>query len=391
MNAAPLAGIVVVELGSSVAAPFAGQVLGDMGAEIIKVEKPSGDDARRWGPPFLDGAGATFQSLNRNKQSVALDLRDDNYRERLETLILGRADVVLQNMRPGQVEELGLGSARLCAAKPSLIYCNLSAFGRTGPLAHRPGYDPLMQAFGGIMSVTGEQDRPPVRVAPSIVDAGAGMWAVIGILAALHRRNDTGRGGVIDVSLFETAASWMMMHCAQYLASGLLPGKQGSEQPGIAPYRAFRSGDGELVIAAGNDKLFGRLSNVLGHPQWADDARFTTNPDRVDNRAALYALMEPLIASRDSAHWIRLLDQAGVPCAPVQTIQQMLEHDQTKALGLLQPVPGLSQPMIGLPITFDGERPVPRQAPPALGEHNLSVFPFSTGDATTTTARAKPA
>ncbi|MCL4740031.1 MAG: CoA transferase [Burkholderiaceae bacterium] len=368
-TAQPLAGLVVVELGHSVAAPFAGQVLGDLGAEVIKVEKPAGDDARQWGPPFVDGAAATFQALNRNKRSWALDLRQDQHRQTLLALIDTRADVVLQNMRPGQADALGLGAKALRARKPSLVYCNVGAFGADGPLATRPGYDPLMQAFGGIMSVVGEPGGAPVRVGPSIIDMGAGMWAVVGIQAALLQRQATGIGATIDVSLFETAVAWMTMYAAQYQASAVLPGKNGSGQAGIVPYRAYRTADGDLVVAAGNNGLFARLCKVLGHPEWAGDSRFVDNPARVRNATALYALLEPAFLAHGNTAWIGLLDAAGVPCAPVQDVAQMLDHPQTRALGIVQPVPGSSAPMIGLPVRFDGARPQPRSASPALGAH----------------------
>jgi crotonobetainyl-CoA:carnitine CoA-transferase CaiB-like acyl-CoA transferase len=374
MSASPLAGIVVVELGHSVAAPFAGQILGDLGAEVVKIEKPEGDDARKWGPPFLDGVAATFQALNRNKRSVVCELRDDAQRGQLLQFIDERADIVLQNLRPGQVESLGLDAAALLARKPSLVYCNVGAFGAQGPLAGRPGYDPLMQAFGGIMSVVGEEGRPPVRVGPSIIDMGAGMWAAIGILSALLRRKESGKGGVVDVSLFETAATWMSMFVAQFLASGTLPQKNGSGQAGIVPYRAYRTADGDLVVAAGNDPLFGKFCGVLQHPQWAEDPHFRTNPDRVQNAGALYALIEAEMGKRASADWIAAFDAAGVPCAPVQNTGQMLTHEQTRALGLLQAVPGLSVPLIALPISFDGQRAQARSAPPALGAHTAEVL-----------------
>ena len=278
----PLSGIVIVELGASVAAPAAGQILGDLGAEVWKIEKTEGDDARNWGPPFIDGASATFQSLNRNKKSVVCDLRDAEQRETLVRFILEKAHVVLQNLRPGQTDALGLGAEALLRQKPDLIYCNMGAFGRTGPLADRPGYDPLMQAFGGIMSAVGEDGRQPVRVGPSIVDVGTALWAVIGILAKLHART----GGVVDVSLFETAAVWMQMYAAQYSASGELPKRAGSGQAAIVPYRAYRTADGDLVVAAGNNSLFRQFCGVLGHREWADDPRFRDNKDRVAHAAA---------------------------------------------------------------------------------------------------------
>ena len=377
--ALPLAGHVVIELGHSVAAPFAGQILADLGAEVIKIEKPGGDDARTWGPPFVDGAAATFQSLNRSKRSLVLDLRDAADFARLNRLIDERADVVLQNMRPGQVAALGLDAMTIRARKPSLVYCNLGAFGSVGPLANRPGYDPLMQAFGGIMSVVGEPGGNPVRVGPSIVDMGAGMWAAMGIVSLLLRRKTTGEGGVADVSLFETAAAWMTMYSAQYLSSGNMPGKNGSGQIGIVPYRAYRTADGDLVVAAGNDGLFRRLAQVLGHPDWADDARFVTNPMRVEHAHVLYPLLEECFLARGNEAWIALLDEAGIPCAPVQDVAGMLEHPQTKALGLLQAVPGSSIPLLGLPLRLDGERPRPRGCSPALGEMNADLTEPSRG------------
>ncbi len=371
-SALPLAGRVVIELGHSVAAPFAGQILADLGAEVIKVEKPGGDDARKWGPPFVDGAAATFQTLNRSKRSLVLDLRDPVDFARLVGLVDERADVVLQNMRPGQVDALRLDAATLRARKPALVYCNLGAFGAGGPLATRPGYDPLMQAFSGIMSVVGEPGGNPVRVGPSIVDMGAGMWAAMGIVSLLLRRETTGEGGVVDVSLFETAATWMTMYSAQYLASGQMPGKNGSGQLGIVPYRAYRTADGDLVVAAGNDGLFRRLAQVVGHAEWADDPRFRTNPDRVAHAQELYPMLERCFAARGNTDWIALLDEAGIPCAPVQDVAGMLEHPQTRALGLLQEVPGSSIPLLGLPMRFDGQRPRPRSCSPALGEMNAT-------------------
>jgi len=371
---APLAGIVVVELGHSVAAPALGQILGDLGADVVKIEKSGGDDARKWGPPFLDGQAATFQSINRNKRSAVCDLRDALERGRLVDFIVQKADVVLQNLRPGQVESLGLGAQALLALKPALVYCNVGAFGAKGPLAERPGYDPLMQAFGGVMSVVGEEGRPPVRVGPSIIDQGTAMWGAVGVLAALYRRRESGKGGVVDVSLFETAAAWMGMYAAQYLGSGEIPVRHGSGAPGIVPYRAYKTTDGDLVVAAGNDSLFKKFASVLHLSAWANDARFATNPDRVKNAKALYGMIEIEMAKRSNAEWIALLDAAGVPCAPVQNVKQMLECEQMQALGLLQEVPGSSQPLIGLPISFDGERPLPRSAPPALGAHTKEIL-----------------
>jgi len=367
-------GLTVVEFGHSVAGPHAGQVLGELGARVIKIEKPEGDDARRWGPPFLDGAAATFQALNKNKESIVANLRDEAVRAVLVDYIVEHADVVLQNLRPGQMESLGLGPDALLQRKPGLVYCNMGAFGAKGPLCEQPGYDPLMQAFGGIMSVVGEAGRPAVRVGPSIIDSGTAMWAVIGILGALLRRSRTGVGGVVDVSLFETAVGWMTMHAAQYAASGELPVKAGSGQVGIVPYRAYATTDGELVVAAGNNELFRRLCEILGHSEWAADPRFIDNPTRVANAGELYALIEAQMKQRSNAEWAAAFVRGGVPCAPVQTVQQMLEHEQTRALDMVQAVPGGSARLVGLPVSFDGQRPRPRASAPALGMHNEKIF-----------------
>ncbi len=268
LSATPFAGLVVIELGNSVAAPFAGQLFGELGAHVIKIEKSDGDDARKWGPPFWEGASPFFQSLNRNKKSVVCDLRNEAEVEALRQYICEHADIVIQNLRPGHVQKLGLDGATLLARQPRLIYCNLGAFGNTGPLKDRPGYDPLMQAFGGIMSTTGEPGRPAVRVGASIVDMGTGMWAVIGALTALLERHTTGRGRVVDVSLFETATTWVSLLAAQYFASGKVMAKQGSGAAGIVPYKSYLTSDGELVIAAGSDALFKALAKTVGHPEW---------------------------------------------------------------------------------------------------------------------------
>ncbi len=370
----PFAGLVVVELGHSVAAPFAGQILSELGAQVIKIEKADGDDARKWGPPFWEGASAFFQALNRNKQSVVCELRDAAQLDALKQLICERADIVIQNLRPGHVEKLGLDGTSLLRLKPSLIYCNLGAFGREGPLKDRPGYDPLMQAFGGIMSTTGEPGRPSVRVGASIVDMGTGMWAVIGILAALHERHASGQGRVVDVSLFETASCWVSLLAAQYLASGKLAGKQGSGTPGIVPYKGYATRDGEIVVAAGSDALFRALAGALGRPEWCGDPRFVDNPSRVAHQVALYAMIDTIMTQQTTAHWIECLEAVGVPCSPVNDLAQMLDHPQTGALGLVQDVPGTDMRFIGLPLSFDGKRPKPISAPPRLGEHNALLL-----------------
>lgn len=370
----PLAGITVVELGHSVAAPFGGQILAGLGATVVKVENPAGgDDARAWGPPFWHDASATFQSLNRDKLGVTVDLKDASQRERLKRYIVEKADVVLQNMRPGLVQRCGL-DARLREANPRLIYCNVGAFGAKGPLRDAPGYDPLMQAFGGIMSITGEEGRPPVRVGPSIIDMGSGMWAAIGILAALRRRDITGLGCEVDTSLYETAMAWMTVPSALYAASGKRPKRTGSEAAMLAPYKAYKAADGYLVIAAGNDNLFRRLAQALGHPEWAEDPRFVTNADRLQNRDTLNALIDAVVVAAPRSHWLQCLEPVGVPAAALQTVDEMLAHAQTKALGMMQSSPDGRFAIMGLPLSFDGARPPFRKSPPVLGQDNEQIL-----------------
>jgi crotonobetainyl-CoA:carnitine CoA-transferase CaiB-like acyl-CoA transferase len=373
----PLSGITVIELGHSVAAPYAGEILADLGADVIKVEKPDGDDARKWAPPYWGEMSATFQSLNRNKRSVVVRLKDPADNARLRALILERADVVLQNLRPGSAAEMGLDAGSLRAAKPSLIYCTIGAYGAAGPLKDRPGYDPLMQAFAGLMSVTGEPDQRPVRVGTSIIDMAAGMWAVIGVLASLVERGEGRRGKSIDASLYETALGWMIYHAANFQGCGELPKRQGSGVGMIVPYRGYASRDGFIVIAAGNDKLFALLARVLGHAEWIEDPRFRTNPDRVTNQSALYPMIEDKVRMRTNAEWQEILDRAGIPNAPMQTIDQVLAHPQTQALDILQKAPDGDITLLGLPLSFDGKRPPFRRAPPALGAHTEEVFAAS--------------
>jgi crotonobetainyl-CoA:carnitine CoA-transferase CaiB-like acyl-CoA transferase len=383
----PLEGVTVIEMGHSVAAPYAGEILGDLGADVIKIEKADGDDARKWAPPYWGEMSSTFQSLNRNKRSAIVNLKNPTEQEALRRLIIERADVVIQNLRPGSAEEFGLDAASLRALKPDLIYCTIGAFGANGPLKDRPGYDPLMQAFAGMMSVTGEPDQRPVRVGTSIIDMAAGMWAVIGVFSALLQRKNDGSGSTVDTSLYETALGWMCYHAANFQASGELPKRQGSGAAMIVPYRGYATKDGFIVIAAGNDKLFASLAKVLGHPEWIDDPRFLTNPDRVKHQEVLYQWIEDIVRERPSREWQAVLDTAAVPNAPMQTIAEVLDHPQTKALGMMQQSPLGDISLLGLPISFDGARPGFRIGPPALGEHTAEIF----GAAPTPLAAAKRA
>lgn len=371
---APLQNVTVVEIGHSVAAPFGGFILAQMGATVIKVENPdTGDHARKWGPPFHGDMAVLFESLNRDKKSITVDLRSAEERARLVRFILDKADVVLQNLRPHSIDELGMGANDLLAAKPSLIYCNVSSYGHVGPMRLQPGYDPLMQAYGGIMSVTGEDGRQPIRVGVSLIDKGAGMWAAMAILAALYERQRTGLGGVLDTSLYETALSWMDAQLTSYMASGIVPRRHGSGAAQIAPYKVFETADHHLMVAAGNDGLFRKLCHVVGRAEWAADTRFATNAARVQHRDLLCDLLQDIFRTAPRQSWIDRLNAAKIPNAPLQTVDDVVKNPQTLALNIIQPSPDEGRRLLGLPISFDGKRPQYRTPPPRLGEHTQEI------------------
>jgi crotonobetainyl-CoA:carnitine CoA-transferase CaiB-like acyl-CoA transferase len=363
----PLLGTVVVEIGHSIAAPYAGLILADLGATVIKVENPAGGDyARGWGPPFHDGASTTYLALNRGKQGITVDFSDEEDRTRLRELILTRADVVIQNLRPGLLQKFDLAPEPLLASKPGLIWADIGAFGSRGPFANKPGYDPLAQATSGIMSVTGEPGRPPVRVGVSLVDMGSGMWAVIGILTALLRRTTDGKGGRIETSLFETGLAWMTVHLSAYAKSGEVRLPFGSGLVDIVPYQAFETADARLMIAAGNDGLFRKFCASFEELAGFDnDPRFATNPDRVVNRDALIERISTVLKTYAAAEVARRLDAANVPNCPILAVDQVQEHPQTAATGMSFEVGGLR--LMGIPLCFDGTRPAALSPAPGLG------------------------
>ncbi|MBV9154193.1 MAG: CoA transferase, partial [Alphaproteobacteria bacterium] len=371
----PLSGLVVIEIGHSIAAPYAGMILGELGAEVIKVENPKGGDAARgWGPPFQEGASTCFHSVNRAKRGITIDLADPADAARLKALILERADVVIHNLKYGALDKYGLGPSTLVGEKPALVWCNLAAFGNTGPLRDRPGYDPMMQAYSGLMSLLGEDGRPPVRVTASIIDMGAAMWAVIGILAAVRERDRTGKGGIVDTSLLETGLGWMTILMAAYLSNRELPQRQGSGVDMIVPYQAFAASDDYMMVAAGNDNLFRRLCAALDRPGLAEDPRFRTNGDRVVHRSELIPILSEIFAARPRAEWARLLETTGIPNGPIHTLDQVVADAQVQELGMIQKRPGSDLELIGLPLSFDGLRPPFTKPAPALGEDNESVL-----------------
>jgi crotonobetainyl-CoA:carnitine CoA-transferase CaiB-like acyl-CoA transferase len=375
----PLSGLTVIEIGHSVAAPYAGMILGELGAEIIKVENPKGGDpCRGWGPPFTEGTATAFHAFNRAKRGITIDLADSAQVDRLRALICDRADVLIHNLKYGTLDRYGLSAETLTAEKPSLVWCNVGAFGSTGPLRDRPGYDPMMQAYGGLMSLLGEDGRPPVRVGVSIIDIATGMWSVIGILAALQERQRTGRGGVVDTSLYETTLGWMTLPISAYLANGEIPKRHGSGIEQIVPYQAFETADGHMMVAAGNDNLFRRLCAAIGRPGLAEEPRFRTNAERVVNRRELVPILSDLFRTAPIAVWAERLDTAGIPNSPIQTLDQVVTDPQTTALAIIQQwagSPALS--LVGLPLSFDGARPAFARTAPRLGEDNAEIVDHS--------------
>jgi crotonobetainyl-CoA:carnitine CoA-transferase CaiB-like acyl-CoA transferase len=365
----PLTGVKVVEIANNIAGPYAGYILALLGAEVLKVERPEGDDARGWGPPFWKGTSATFHALNVNKQGVTLDLKDKPQVAWLEDYVKG-CDVLLHNLRPGVMDDLGLGCDKLRALNPRLVYCNLSAFGPTGPMQKNPGYEPMVQAFAGLFSVNGYPDRPGVRIGTSVLDLGSAVWAALGCIAGLLQREKTGEGCVVDASLYETALGLLTVHFARYKTSGELPERHPSGSAAVVIFQAFDTADGQVIVAAANDRLFAKLAGALGRPELAQDARFKTNADRVVNKQLLVPIVADIMKTRTSAAWVARCEAVGVPCAPINDVTDMESHPQTAALGMLQPVPEVDLALMGLPLSFDGKRPAIHTRAPKLGEHN---------------------
>ena len=374
MGFLPLEGLRVVDVTSSLAGPYCTEILGALGAEVVKVERPDGgDDTRAWGPPFVagTGAGAMFLCANASKRSVALRLSDPAGLDAVLRLA-DRADVFVQSLRPGLADERGLGYDALRLRNPRLVYCSIGSFGRVGPLRDQPGYDPLMQAVGGIVSVTGEPDRPGVRTGASVVDQSTGLWAALGVLAALHERDRTGEGRLVDVSLYETTVALLPYHLTGYLATGEAPGRYGTAYPAIVPYQVFPTRDGELMIAAANDRLFVALCQALGLPELTADPRFASNPGRVEHRDELVPAIARRLGEKPTATWLERLTAAGVPAAPVRDVAEVAEHEQTRALGILQDLGPYAT--VALPLSVEGERVLHRSPAPALGEHTAEVL-----------------
>jgi crotonobetainyl-CoA:carnitine CoA-transferase CaiB-like acyl-CoA transferase len=372
-----LSGIRVVDLTASVAGPFATQILGDLGADVIKIERTgTGDDTRAWGPPFWHGESASFLALNRNKRSLSVDVKTPRGRQIVREL-LDTADVFIQNLRPGAAAKLGFSHDELKKTNPGIIVCDISGFGPRGAMKDDPAYDPLLQGFGGLMSLTGEQGGPPVRIPASILDQGTAMWSVIGILEALRARDRTGTGSLVQTSLLGTALQWLPAQVTGYLADGTVPQRLGSGTVGISPYQAFPTSDGYLIIAAGNDRLYSRLCGMLERPDLLSDERFIDNPGRVRNRAELAFEIEKSTKSFTTRELSTALTAVDVPVAAINTLDQVLAHEQVHALGLIHehPHPRISDyQTIATPVEIDGSFTPVHHVPPLLGEHTVEVL-----------------
>ena len=379
MTTFPLAldGIRVIDLSRVIAGPWCGALLADLGADVIKVEDPGGGDESRTWPPYKDGEAAAYLLFNRNKRGMQLDLKAAEGVEVIKALVRS-ADVVIENFRTGTMESFGLGYETLAAINPRLIYCSISAFGRTGPRKDSPGYEALMQAFSGIMSITGEPEGQPVRAGVSFLDLSTGMLCALGVCAAAIQREKTGLGQRVDGSLLETAVSLLAFHAEGYLLTGAIPKALGSGHPSLSPYRNFKCKDGQWIfIAAANDRFWQRLTRALGLDWMASDPRFAVNQERVANRKELEAMLEELIGGYDREPLLKLLEEADVPATPVNTVDQVMNDPQTIERGIVQRVvhPRLGEiPVIGTPLKFSRMAPGVRRAAPLRGEHTDSIL-----------------
>jgi formyl-CoA transferase len=366
----PLAGIKVVEFGQNLAGPYCGQILGFLGAEVVKVERPEGDDARRWGPPFVEGDALSFIALNRGKKSITCDLADRAERGALIERI-GQADIFVHNLRADVPAKFGIDGATLTRRFPRLIYADLGAFGHLGPWKDRPGYEPIIQAVAGLISLNGDPSGPEARIGVSIIDLSTGMWTAIGVLAALARRAATDQGCLVNTSLFESGLMWASNHIAGYSVTGRMPPRQGTGHPSLTPYQAFECSDGPLMVCPGNDRLWKKFAEALGHPEWPDEPRFKTNVERMQQRELLLAMIADIMKHKSRDYWSGKLDALGVPNGPLNTVPQVLQLAQVAALGMLaKPYADSAALFHGLPVSFDGARAGGAERAPRIGEHN---------------------
>lgn len=372
----PLEDIRVCDVTQNLAGPFCAQILADLGATVIKVEPPGGDLGRQWGPPFWGNDSTLFLSANRGKRSIILDLKQ---REGMDVLqrIGSSSDVFIQSSRPAAALELGIDDVSVRTWKEDIVHMSLSAYGQVGPMSDQPGYDPLMQAYAGIISVTGQPGGPPTRVGGSVVDFGTGMWAALSIISALRERDRTGKGAALETSLMDTSLAWVSYHMMGYMATGQVPGPRGSSLGAIAPYRAFRTSDGYVMIAAGNDAIFCRLCDALELTETADDPRFASNSDRVAHRNDLDPIIEGATEGLSTDQLLERTRQHAIPASAIQSIAHIVDDPQVAAAGMF---PMADHPElagyrdVSLPLQIDGERPRAARMPPAPGEHSTEIL-----------------
>ncbi|MCW4037103.1 MAG: CoA transferase [Candidatus Bathyarchaeota archaeon] len=372
-----LEGVKVLDLTRYLAGPYCSMILADLGAEVIKVERPgTGDGSRQWGPPFIQGESGYFLSINRNKKSMTLNLQSEKGRAILQR-IASSCDVVVENFRPGTAQRLGADYATLSSINSKIIYCSISGFGQDGPYRLKPSYDIVGQAMGGLMSLTGEKDRPPVKIGVAISDIFAGMFAAIGILGAVIARDRMGRGQMIDVSLLDGVISILSHQAGYFFASGENPEKLGSAHPTIAPYQAFKGSDSYFVVAVGNDSLWKRFCQGLGLNEVMTDARFATNPDRLKNRDELTQILQKVFSTKSSREWVELIEAAGVPCGPVLSLSEIFEHPQVLHRRMVEEVQHTKAgkiKVVGVPFKLSDTPASIRTPPPTLGEHSKEVL-----------------
>jgi crotonobetainyl-CoA:carnitine CoA-transferase CaiB-like acyl-CoA transferase len=375
--AGALDGIRVLDLSRILSGPYCTMVLADFGAEVVKVERPGpGDDTRAWGPPFVNGESAYYLSINRNKRSITVDLAQEAGREIIYALARA-SDVAIENFRPGTADRIGVGYERLRRENPRLVYCSISGFGQDGPYRDRPGYDALAQAMSGMMSITGEPDGPPAKHGMSIADIGAGMWAALAIVTALLARERTGEGQYIDISLLDAQLSWLTYAAGNFFATGQDPARYGSAHPSIVPYQPFATADGYLMLAVGNDRLWAKFCEVAGQAELATRAGYATSAERVVNRETVVSHVAAIMRQHTTAEWMRLLEEAGIPAGPINTVGQALTDPHVLAremvVTLEHPTAG-PVGMTGIPAKFSATPGAVRSAPPRLGEHTEEIL-----------------
>lgn len=374
----PLEGIRVLDVSRVLAGPFCTMILGDLGAEVIKVEAPKiGDGTRIWGPPFIDSESAYFLSINRNKKSITVNLKHPEGRKIIYKLA-EKSDVFIENFRPEVVKRLGVSYEDICKVNPKIIYCSISGFGQTGPYRDKPAYDLLIQAMSGFMSFTGEPSRPPVRIGVAIMDLGAGMYAAISILAALRAREITGKGQRIDISLLDSAVSWLTYMAMNYFATGRNPRRMGSAHPNIVPYQCFEDKNGRyFAVAVGTDGHWKDLCRAIGKPEWMENPKYATNPKRVENRDELVEVLSEIFKTKSRDEWLRMLEEHDVPCAPVYEVSEVLSDPQVMHREMIVEVdhPTIGKlKQLGIPMKFSETPCRIKYPPPLLGQHTEEIL-----------------